>query len=860
MNPPARWREQPLPDLLAALRTTPQGLAQRQATQRLRRVGLNRIATAHTPPFWRRLLARLLDPLVLVLLAASVISALTGDVISFGVVGLVVAMSVTLDLIQEGHAGRAVQSLQRRVDLRVEVWRDGRVQRLPAQRLVPGDVVGLSAGRLVPADGRLLQAHDFFVNESALTGEAYPVEKHGAEAGDAGCLRQGSSVVSGSAQLLVCATGARTEFGQLAARLAEAPPPTAFERGTRRFGLMLTRATLALVLVVLLVNLAAHRPLQESLLFALALAVGLTPELLPMILSVTLARGAVRLAAEQVIAKRPSALLDLAAMDLLCTDKTGTLTEARMQVDGVFDPQGTPSDAVFRLAWLNSHFETGLKSPLDDAILAHAEPPLEGWHKLDEVPFDFERRCVSVLLQAPEGAHRLVIKGAPEDVLRRCRSYEAPAGARPLDEAARAAILQRFDACGAQGQRLIAVASRPVKTAVTHVTPADEHDLVFAGFVAFTDPPKAGAADALRRLIALGVTPKVITGDNEHVTRHLWTGLGLPLHGVLNGPAIAAMDDRALRAAAAQTTLFCRVTPEQKNRIVCALRADGHVVGYLGDGINDAPPLHAADVGISVDSAVDVAREAAHLVLMRHELGVLADGVTEGRRTAANVDKYLKMATSSNFGNMASMAAAALFLPFLPMRPLQILLNNFLYDVSELAIPTDRVAEAELQQPRRWDVAAITRFMLCFGPLSSLFDLLAFGWLYGVLHVAAAEFQTAWFVQSLATQVLVIFVIRTTLPAWRDRPSVALALGSLAVVALACALPWLPGLSLLGFVPLSGPATAGVAVLTMGYLLSAEFAKRGVQRFMREAVPSSADASQPTPPRSPGRTDPDRRH
>ncbi|WP_395699132.1 magnesium-translocating P-type ATPase [Aquabacterium sp.] len=832
MNPPPRWREQPLPALLAALHAAPEGLAQRVATQRLRRVGLNRIAPPHVPPFWRRLLARLIDPLVLVLLAASLVSALTGDVISFGVVALVVAMSVTLDLVQEGHAGRAVQALQGRVDLRVEVWRDGRAQRLSAQRLVPGDVVDLSAGKLVPADGRLLQAHDFFVNESALTGEAYPVEKHAAASGDEACLRQGSSVVSGSARLLVCATGVRTEFGQLAARLAETPPPTAFERGTRRFGLMLTRATLALVLVVLLVNLAAHRPLQESLLFALALAVGLTPELLPMILSVTLARGAVRLAREQVIAKRPSALLDLAAMDILCTDKTGTLTEARMQVDGVFDPQGAPSDRVFRLAWLNSHFETGLKSPLDDAILAHGQPAPDGWQKIDEVPFDFERRCVSVLLQGPDGARLLVAKGAPEDVLRRCQAHDTPAGPQPLDEPARAAILQRFEACGAHGLRLIAVASRQVEPTVQHVSPADERDLVFAGFVAFTDPPKPGAAEALRRLIALGITPKVITGDNEQVTRHLCAQLKLPVQGVLNGPEIAAMDDRALRAAAAQTTLFCRVTPEQKNRVVRALRADGHVVGYLGDGINDAPPLHSADVGLSVDSAVDVAREAAHLVLMRHELGVLADGVVEGRRTAANVDKYLKMATSSNFGNMASMAAAALFLPFLPMRPLQILLNNFLYDLSELAIPTDRVAEAELQQPRRWDVAAITRFMLCFGPLSSLFDLLAFGWLYAVLHVSAAEFQTAWFVQSLATQVLVIFVIRTAQPAWRDHPSPALALGSLAVVALACALPWLPALGLLGFVPLSGAVAGGALVLTLGYLLSAELAKHALRRFV----------------------------
>ncbi len=819
------------------MRASPEGLTRRQAAARLRRDGPNRLQASEGPSLLASLRARLANPLTLVLLVASLICAFTGDAVSFGFILAVVTMSIALDLVQEHRAGRAVDALKQSVALQVRVRRDGRVLTLPATALVAGDVIELCAGDLVPADGRLLTATDFFVNEVALSGEAYPVEKrplesasHGPALGCAHAAFMGSSVVSGSARMLVCATGGRTELGHLARDLETPPPPTAFERGTHRFAWLLTRATVALVLFVLLINILYQRPPLESFLFAVALAVGLTPELLPMIVSVTLARGAVRMARCHVIVKRLAAVQDLGAMDVLCTDKTGTLTQARLHLERSLDAQGQDSERAFELAWLNSHFETGLRSPLDDALLAHRQLDATAWRKLDEVPFDFERRRVSVLLENKADDQLLIVKGAPEDILRLSTGVETPGGAEPLDAQRREDIARLFETHSARGLRLLAVGSRRIAggdpTRPVDVSAADEHDFLFAGFVAFTDPPKASTAAALASLAQHGVAVKIITGDNEAVTRHLCELLGIPVSGLLCGQEIAAMNDLALRAAAERSTLFCRVTPEQKRRVVQALQAAGHVVGYLGDGINDAPPLHAADVGISVDTAADVAKQAADLVLLRQDLGVVRDGIREGRRTMLNVNKYLLMATSSNFGNMVSMAAAALFLPFLPMRPLQILLNNFLYDLSELPIPTDRVDEADLLVPRRWDTPFIRDFMLCFGPLSSLFDLLCFALLHLVLRVPEAVFQTAWFVQSLATQVLVIFLIRTARACWRDRPAPGLALMSVAITASAFALPFLPWGAFFGFVPLPANVVALILALTLAYLVVTEGAKR----------------------------------
>ena len=856
----ARWWGAPIADLYAALGTGPAGLGAAAARQRLAADGPNALQHRREWPLVARFLARFANPLIAVLLAASIISALLGDKASFGFVAVVVLMSVTLDFVQEHRAGQAALALQRSVALRSQVLRDGVAVEAPVADLVRGDIVLLAAGSLVPADGRLIDATDLFVNQAALTGEAYPVEKRVADAGTAcaeapgsaasaasntapelapqsadsalgapSALLMGSSVVSGSARLLLCATGDATELGRIAHALSDQPPLTSFERGTRGFGLLLTRMTIGLVLFVLLVSAVRHRPLLESLMFAVALAVGLTPELLPMIVSVTLARGALRMARQKVIVKRLSAIEDLGAMDVLATDKTGTLTEACIRLEQHLDASGHDSARVLELAYLNSHFETGLKSPLDDAILAHQPLDISAWRKLGEVPFDFERRRVSVLVER-DGQRLLIVKGAPEDILALCATCESGASIETLDAAGRAAIGSRIDAFGHQGLRVLAVATRQIDAAAPPMSVAAERDMVYAGFVAFLDPPKLSAAQALHDLHAQGVACKIVTGDNEAVTQHLAGVLGLTVRGVLTGHEIAHMDDAALGAAAVRCNLFCRVTPAQKNRIVLALKARGHVVGFLGDGINDATALHSADIGISVDDAVDVAKQAADLVLLEHDLAVLRQGVLEGRRTFVNVMKYIMMATSSNFGNMVSMAAAALFIPFLPMLPVQILLNNFLYDLSEVAIPLDRVDSTALRRPKVWDLVFIRNFMLAFGSLSSLFDLLTFALLIVVLKAGEAQFQTAWFVESMATQVLVVFVIRTRALPWRSRPAPWLTVTTLATALGAVALPYTPLGAAFGFVPLPAWFIAALAGLTAAYLVATEYAK---QRFYR---------------------------
>jgi Mg2+-importing ATPase len=621
-------------------------------------------------------------------------------------------------------------------------------------------------------------------------------------------------------------------MGCIAASLRDLAPPAAFEIGTRRFGLLIMRLTLALVLFVLIVNLVSGKPWPQAFLFAVALAVGLTPELLPMVVSVTLAAGAVRMARSGVIVRRLSAIHNLGAMDVLCTDKTGTLTEACIRLERHVDAEGRDSARVLELAYLNSFFETGLRSALDDAILAHTHIDSSGWTKIDEVPFDFERRRVSVLID--EGAKRLlVVKGAPEEILRLSAEQAGPDSRRALDPAARERIARLHDALADEGFRVLGIAYKEVGRDHPHALVDDETGLVFCGYAAFLDPPKPDAGEAMRLLAARGVAVKIVTGDSERVTQHVCGMLGIEITGVLTGAEIAVMGDDALRARSDNVNLFCRVSPAQKGRVIAALKRAGHTVGYLGDGVNDAPPLHAADVGLSVDTAVDVAREAAEMILLRHDLKVLHDGVLEGRRTFANIMKYVMMGTSSNFGNMFSMAGAAVFLPFLPMLPVQILLNNMLYDISELPIPTDRVDEVEVARPRVWDIQFIRNFMWMIGPVSSAFDFATFYVLLAWLHATEALFQTGWFIESMATQVLVIFVIRTRDRPWRSRPAAWLAATSLAVVAIAALLPLTRIGSQFGFVapPLSFYAI--VAAMTALYLIAVEAAKR--QFFRRHA-------------------------
>ena len=826
------------------------GLSSAEAGERLRQYGANRLAPATQRSVVLQFLAHFKNPLVLVLLVASSISALTGDLTGALIIGLIVLMSVTLDFVQAYRAGRAADQLALKVAVTASVLRDGQTCELPVAQLVVGDVVLLCAGNLVPADARVLQANDFFVNQAQLTGEPFPVEKRAPavpqadhSAGvpqdwaleSADCVFMGSSVVSGSARILIGRTGSSTALGQIADSLAAQAPPTAFEIGTRRFGMLIMRLTLLLVLFTLLVNVAFHRSLLESFLFAVALAVGLTPELLPMVVSVTLTRGALRMAALKVIVKRPSAIQDMGAMDVLCTDKTGTLTEARIRLERHVDASGQSNPQVLALAYLNSYFESGLKSPLDDAILAHDEIDVSTWHKIDEVPFDFERRRVSVLVRRDE-ARRLVVKGAPEDVLRLCTQYQNGTGASVLlDAAARERIDALYDQLGQDGFRALGIAWRDVALDQSHAVVSDESELVFAGFAAFLDPPKASAGQALKAMAESGVAVKIVTGDNERVTRHVCAEIGVPITGVLTGTELAVMNDDALRARVEDVSLFCRVNPAQKNRIILALKARGHVVGYLGDGINDAPSLHTADVGISVEGAVDVAKQAAAMILLEKDLMVLHKGILEGRRTFGNVMKYIMMATSSNFGNMFSMAAATLFLPFLPMLPLQILLNNLLYDVSEITLPADNVDDEDLQHPKRWDMTFIRNFMLTIGPISSLFDFLTFYLLLQLFDAHESLFRTGWFVESIATQVLVIFVIRTRRNPLRSHPNGWLVATSLAVVATAMTLPFTALAPYLGFTPLPLAFFGLLTALLVLYLLMVEGGKQWFYRRLMRA-------------------------
>ena len=810
------------------------GLDTPEAERRLQRFGPNDAAATRRSPPWRRFAGRFRNPLIIILLVASALSAVSGDIASFVIVSAIVVLSVVLDFVQEGRAQSAVDALQRQVALHAAVVRDGAAVSLPFAALVPGDLVTLSAGDLVPGDGRLLATRDFFVNEALLTGESFPVEKHAGDLAEpVGEINEatntalaGTSVVSGSATLLIRRTGRATALGRLADTLIAKPPPNAFETGLHRFSGLILRITVVLVVLVMAESLAFQRAWLESLMFALALAVGLTPELLPMIVTVTLARGAVRLSRRQVIVKWLPAIHNLGAMDVLCTDKTGTLTEARVTLTQHVDHAGAESARVYELAFLNSHFETGLRSPLDDAILAHAPVDAAAWRKIDEVPFDFARRRVSVLLERG-GARTLIVKGAPEDILGLSTEVEAADGTvQSMTPTLRAALRDRFQQIGSEGMRALGVASRGVAPDRDAVVVDDEAELVFAGFAVFVDPPKASAGPALRALAAAGIAVKVLTGDDERVARHLCAELGLAEPDVITGPELASMSDEALLNRAVDANLFCRVTPPQKLRVLLALKRAGRTVGFLGDGINDAPALHAADVGISVDTAADVAKAAAQVILLEPDLGVLHEGVMEGRRTVVNIDKYILMASSANLGNIGSMVIAGMFLPFLPLLPIQVLLTNLVYDCAQLGLPMDNVDAETIQRPVRWDIRLIERFMLVMGPVSTVFDVLTFGVLIWVFHAGEALFRTGWFLESLVTQILMIFAVRTRrhLFASRPRPVVAgLALGA-AVVTMA--LPFVPVGNWFEFVVPPIGYYGFLLVVVAVFLVSIELVKR----------------------------------
>lgn len=814
----------------------PAGLSSREAQELLTRYGPNDPTPVHRGALAMELLVLFLNPLVIILLVASGASAVLGQRVDAAIIFLMVVLGVSINFVQTYRSQRAIARLREHVSLTATLLRDGTWQEIRRHEVVPGDLVRLSAGDLVPADSKLLESRDLFVQQAALTGESMPAEKEAhskntAEEGkpqDPKMVFLGTSVVSGTALARVLATGPRTAFGAIAERLAHRPEETEFERGLRRFGMLILRAVFFLVLFIVVVRVALHKDAFESFVFAVALAVGLTPEFLPMITSVTLSRGAVRMARENVVVKHLPAIQNFGSIDVLCSDKTGTLTTGEMSLHSSVDAFGAPFDNAIALAYLNSKFETGIRSPLDIAILKVERKDAAGYTKCDEIPFDFNRRRLSIVVepQGMAGPERLLItKGSPEGILELCESYEAGAGTMPFQPDSLQRAKKTFEELCGRGLRVLAVAHRVVQTH-DGFSPADEHSLTLAGFLAFADPPTEDAAASIAALERDGVRVKILTGDNELVARHICEQVGLKDPLIVLGDELEQMTDPALGHVAEQAVVFARVSPMQKLRIILALKHRGHVVGCMGDGINDAPSLHAADVGISVAHATDVARDAADIILLQPGLGILHRGIIEGRRASANVLKYLLMGTSSNFGNMFSMAGASLFLPFLPMLSTQILLNNFLYDTAQITIPSDNVDETYLRAPQRWDMRLIRNFMIFIGPISSIYDFLTFFVLLHFFHASEPLFHTGWFVESLATQTLVLFVIRTMRNPLRSRPSLALTATTVLIVLIGVLLPFSPLAHVLGFVPLPAPFFTFLAVSVATYLLLVEIAKR----------------------------------
>jgi Mg2+-importing ATPase len=832
-----------LDDVFARVRASSQGLSRDEAAQRLKTSGPNQLQTAHLQSELAELIRAAANPLVIILLIAGAASAFLGEVTEAMLIAGIVLLSSGINVWQTFRSQRAVSRLQAAVAPTATVLRDGAWIELPRRDVVVGDIVRLSAGDLVPADARLVTADDLHVQQAALTGESLPSEKtpsdgpltrSGPDADELVFL--GTSIVSGAATAVVFATGPQTAFGDIVERLAARPEETEFERGTRRFGMLILQTVLFLVLFILIVNVTLGRDAFQSLLFSVALAVGLTPEFLPMITTVTLAQGAIRMAREKVIVRHLSAIQNLGSIDVLCSDKTGTLTAGTLSLDRSVNPFGTDAARPLFFATLNSTFQTGVKSPLDAAIVERHVAGTGAFSKTDEIPFDFDRRRLSVIVESHDGVF-LVTKGAPEAVLGACSTYEIDGFVSPLDRSATTRCVELFQTMSERGSRVLAIAYRQVSQR-SGFTIADERDLVLVGFLSFADPLIAGVNASIDRLRRDGVQVKILTGDNELVTRHICTQVGIDGGGrIVLGDEIERMDEAALARVAEHTSVFARVSPSQKHRIIRALKAHGHVVGFLGDGINDAPSLHGADVGISVAGAVDVAREASDIILLERRLDVLHAGIIAGRKSFGNVLKYLLMGTSSNFGNMFSMAGAALFLPFLPMLPTQILLNNFLYDFAQITIPTDNIDPVYVQRPQRWNIGMVRNFMLLIGPVSSLYDFLTFYVLLRVFHFGETLFHTGWFLESLATQTLVLFVIRTAGRPWSNRPSVPLIATTLIVVAIGAALPQTAVAGALGFAPLPPAYFAFLLGVVGTYLVIVEMVKRRVMlRLLAGAV------------------------
>jgi Mg2+-importing ATPase len=823
----------PIEELLKRLKTSLNGLSSKDVEERLKLFGYNELVKKRKRLAIISFLSHFKSPLVIILLIAGLISGILGETTNAAIIFFIVVFSIILDFYQESKAERAAEMLKQRVATTATVLRDGVKREVRLNEIVPGDIIYLSAGDIVPADARVITAKDLFVNQSVLTGESFPVEKiaQPLKSFDPSItewrnyLFMGTSVVSGTAMAVIVKTGSLTEYGKIAKRLVEREVETEFQRSIRNFGYMIMQVTFILVLFVFFINALFMRGILDSLIFSVALAVGLTPELLPMIISINLSKGAISMANKGVIVKRLAAIQNFGNMDVLCCDKTGTLTENRIKLILHVDINGDENEKVLLYSYLNSYFQTGLKSPLDEAILNFKDINVKNYQKIDEIPFDFVRKRLSVVV-GNQNQYFIITKGAPEEVVNICTYYEVGDIIADITDEIHRKIEQKYIELSSEGYRVLAVAYKRLKEIKPIYTVNDEKEMIFLGFIAFIDPPKETAREALQLLKKANIELKILTGDNELVTRKVCEHLGFDIKGIVTGSQIAQMHDDALARIVEEANVFCRVTPSQKDRIINALKKNGHVVGFLGDGINDAPSLKNADVGISVNNAVDIAKESADIILLQNDLKVLHDGVLEGRKTFGNTMKYIMMGVSSNFGNMFSVAGASLFLPFLPMLPTQILLNNLLYDFSQSTIPTDEVDQEYIEKPKRLDIRFIRRFMIFLGPVSSLFDFLTFFIMLFIFNAYESLFQTAWFIESLTSQTLVIFVIRTRKsPFWKSKPSKLLLLSSIAIVIFALVLPYTPLGEIFEFVRPPATFYIALAIILITYIILAEIIK-----------------------------------
>lgn len=831
MNP--YWSETAV-TILTRLHSQPDGLSSAAAAERLVQSGRNIVQQHRQRQAIHLLLDRFRNPLIWILFFAAVVAMVVQEWANAIIVLAIVTLSTGLSFIQEYQASQAVEKLRQQVAVKAKVWRDGQLTEIALEEVVPGDVVVLSAGSLIPGDGLLLQTKDCYVTQALLTGEMFPVEKRvGMVAANAtlaersNCVFMGSSVRSGTAVALIIHTGSETIYGQIATRLSLAPPETELDRGLRVYGALLMRVMLVVVIIVLAINMLLARPPVDTLLFAVALAVGLSPELLPAILAITLARGAQNMAKQGVIVHRLNAIENLGSMDVLCTDKTGTLTKGVARLNAALDGQGQASAELLRLAYLNASFQAGLANPLDAAIIACAEAEglnQVGYQKLDEIPYDFIRKRLGLVVTGPEGLPFLVVKGALQNVLEVCDSLLWDGEMVPLDATKQNTLHEQLAQWSEQGYRVLGLAQKRLPLQASYGR-GDEVGLLFMGFLLFFDPPEPGVRETLANLRQLGVQIKIVTGDNQLVARHVMKVVGLENGRILTGSDLQQMSEEALWQAAPTVTLFAETDPQQKERIIRALQKNGHVVGYLGDGINDAPALHAADVGISVDNAADVAKETADFVILKHDLSLVLQGVEMGRYTFANTLKYIFVTTSANFGNMISMAVASLALPFLPLLAKQVLLNNFLSDIPAMGIAGDHVDSEWENTPHRWDIRMIRNFMIAFGLVSTLFDLITFATLLYFWGDTPDLFRTGWFTESLLTELCILFVIRTYKPFYASRPGRVLLVSALAVGVLTLLFPWLPIASLFELVVLPLPVVVTMLGITGLYLVISEVTK-----------------------------------